>query len=187
MKLPAIPVSIEREERTDAVVVGPVKQDVTERGDACGEIEPAPANSRCACHPERRSPRRPSRRICGCFFGSRSIGRHITSLAASPPPVEQPHRADHDSGNHRHGPEGVRDAAMVLELVDRAAESPKNVEVGGLCGQNGRKRSVGRLAVESGAAQACAGKQMSDRFHEFAGSVRPTRPFASAARQRPTR
>ena len=178
-----IPVCIEREERTHAVVVGPVEKDVAERGDAGGEIEPAPMNSRVARHPERslagfRAKR--SRRICGCFSGIPSI----TALIAFSPLVDQPHRADHDSRNDRHGPESVRDAAMVLELVDRAAESPEYVEVGGLGGQHGRKRGVGRLAVESGAAQACAGKEMSDWLHEFVGLSRPTRPCASAVRQR---
>src|SRR5579863_437323 len=79
-----------------------------------------------------------------------SQGAAVSAFLA--PEMEQSHRADHDSRNDGHGPHGMRDAAMVLELVDRAAQSPKNVEIGGLGGQYGGEGGVGRFAVESGAA-----------------------------------
>ncbi len=57
---------------------------------------------------------------------------------------------------------------MVLELFNRPGESPENIQVRGFGGQHGGERGVGRLAVESGAAQASAGKEVSDGFHEDA-------------------
>ena len=44
-----IPARIERKERTHAVVVGPVEQDVAERGDEGGEIDPSPADRLRLC------------------------------------------------------------------------------------------------------------------------------------------
>ncbi len=82
-------------------------------------------------------------RACGERFSTRTIE------AARP---RRPH-----AGDDGHGPEGVRDAAMMLELFDGAGESPEDVEVGGLGGQHRSERGVGRLAVESGAADAGAG------------------------------
>ena len=46
---------------------------------------------------------------------------------------------------------------MVLELVDRAAEAPEDVEVGGLGGEDGDYGGAGGLAIEAGAADAGAG------------------------------
>ena len=95
-------------------------------------------------------------------MGQPLLARASDSLA---PAVEEPDRAHHYAGHHGHGPEGVRDAAMMLESLDRPGESPEDVKVGGFGGQHGSERGVGGLAVESGAAQASAGKEMSDGFH----------------------
>ena len=92
--------------------------------------------------------------------------------------MEKGHCAHRCACDNRHGPEGVRDAAMMFELVNWTSESPEDVQVGGLGGQHGNKRGVGRFAIESGAAQTSAGKKMSDRFHECVGFAMPTLPCA---------
>ena len=65
----------------------------------------------------------------------------------------------------------MRDAAMMLQLFDRAGESPKDVQIGGLRRQHRGERGVSRLAIQSGSANACAGEEMSDWFHSVVRSV----------------
>ena len=80
--------------------------------------------------------------------------------------MKDPYHANHHAGDDGHGPERVRDAAMVLELLDRPGESPEDIEIGSLGGQHRGQSGVGRLAVESGAANAGAGEEMGDGFHK---------------------
>jgi len=61
----------------------------------------------------------------------------------------------------------VGKAAMMREVVDRAFESPEDVEVGGLGCEHHRGGGQGGLAVETGAAQNSAGEEMGDRFQAF--------------------
>ncbi len=79
--------------------------------------------------------------------------------------MAEPDSADDDGGDDGHGDEGVRDAAMMLQLLDRPGEAPEDVHVGGLGGQHGGQRGVGGFAVQAGAADAGAGKKVRDGFH----------------------
>jgi len=54
---------------------------------------------------------------------------------------------------------------MALELFNGTSEGPEDVDVGGLSGQDGGERDVTGLAVESGAAEAGAGKEVRDGLH----------------------
>ena len=79
--------------------------------------------------------------------------------------MEQPDAADDRRSHHGRADEGVGDAAMVLELLDRAGEAPEDVDVGGLGGQHGGQRGVGGFAIEAGAANAGAGEKVGDGLH----------------------
>ncbi len=81
------------------------------------------------------------------------------------PAVVKPGCADGGCGNEGNGDEGVGDSAMMLEALNRAGESPNDVEVGGLGGEHGGQRCVGGFAIESGASDAGAGKEVRDGFH----------------------
>ncbi len=59
----------------------------------------------------------------------------------------------------------VGEAAMMLERDQRSAKAPQDIEVGGFGGQGHGQRGVRGLAIEAGAAQACAGEEVGDRFH----------------------
>ena len=154
-----IPARIEGEEGTQAVVVGPVEQQVAERGDEGGEIEPAPMDW---------LPRVPVG-LARLRFELGAPVENYGALRASDD--QEPDRADDDGGDDGHGDEGVGDAAMVLELFDGAGESPEDVEVGGFGGQHGGQGGVGGLAVEAGAADAGTGKKMSDGLHRALGTI----------------
>ena len=65
----------------------------------------------------------------------------------------------------------MRDAAMVFELFDGPRKSPDDIEIGGLSSEQAGKRGVGGLAIQSRAANACAGKEMGDGFHRVVRSV----------------
>ena len=81
------------------------------------------------------------------------------------PEVDEPHRAHRYSGQQRSADKCVRDAAVVLESFDRASPFPENVEVGSLGRQSRGQRGIGALAVETGPADAGAGKEMGDGLH----------------------
>ncbi len=68
--------------------------------------------------------------------------------------MEQPDCPDHHGGYDRRADERMGDAAMVLQLFDRAAQGPKNVEVGGFGGQGSGQRGVGGSAVQARTANA---------------------------------
>ena len=79
--------------------------------------------------------------------------------------MPEPNHTGHGERDKRGAEKGMRDAAMMLEAGNRAAEAPKNIQVGRLGCQSHGQRSVGRPAIEAGAAKACASKEMRDRFH----------------------
>ena len=79
------------------------------------------------------------------------------------PAEERDHEGDHGRADER-----VGESAMVLEADQRPAESPEDVEVGGFRGECHGQRGVRGLAIEAGAAQACAGEEVGDWFHELA-------------------
>jgi hypothetical protein len=60
----------------------------------------------------------------------------------------------------------MRDAAVMLKAGYRPTKAPKNIQVGRLGRKSHGQSSVGRPAIEAGAAQACSGKEMRDRFHK---------------------
>ena len=60
--------------------------------------------------------------------------------------------SDGDGGEDGRGDEGVRDAAMMQEGGDRAAESPEDVDVGRFCSERHGERGVRSFTVE-----ACTG------------------------------
>ncbi len=53
---------------------------------------------------------------------------------------------------------------MMREAEGWAAEAAENIQIGSLCGERQHRRGQRRLAVEAGAAHACAGQEMGDRF-----------------------
>jgi hypothetical protein len=81
------------------------------------------------------------------------------------PAVEQPNQPHHHPGHHRRGNECVRNAAMVLQFLNRPRKPPQHVNVRGLGSQHRGQRGVRRLPVQPGAANAGSGKKVGDRFH----------------------
>ena len=59
------------------------------------------------------------------------------------------------------------ESAVMLKACYRPAKAPKDIDVRRLGRQGHGQRGVGRSAIEAGAAEACAGKEMGDWFHEL--------------------
>jgi hypothetical protein len=72
---------------------------------------------------------------------------------------ENNHRIDR-SADKRMG-----ETAMVSEGCNRAFQVPEDIDVGKFRGQREHERRVAGAAVKSRASHACAGEQVSDRFH----------------------
>jgi hypothetical protein len=79
--------------------------------------------------------------------------------------VDQPGGSYSRAGDKRQGDKGVGDAAMMFEGLDLARKSPEDVEVGGLCGEDGSERGVCSLAIEASASDACAGQEVRNGLH----------------------
>ena len=60
----------------------------------------------------------------------------------------------------------MREAAMMGEVVNRAFESPEDIEIRRLCGERHGRRGKCSFAIESGAGENCAGQEMGDGFQE---------------------
>ncbi len=76
-----------------------------------------------------------------------------------------------DCGRHEWDTnEGVRDTAMMGELEQRALEVSDDVDVGRLGCEGHGQRCQGGLAIETGAAQCCAGQKVRDRFQILVAS-----------------
>jgi hypothetical protein len=84
--------------------------------------------------------------------------------------VKEPREAGGDEGNERHGNKGVRDAAMMLELLNRAGESPEDIEIRRFGRERSRQSRVRGFPIETGAADTCASKKVRDGLH---GSLVP--------------
>ncbi len=82
--------------------------------------------------------------------------------------VNDPDDGDGNQSDEGRGDEGVRDAAVMLESGNRAAQSPEYVEVGGFGGERHGERCVGRLTVEAGASETGSGEEVGDGFHRLA-------------------
>src|ERR1700683_2758601 len=98
------------------------------------------------------------------WHGGRSWVESAGSLRAAllpplAPAIEHPNCADHGSSHYRHGPECMRDAAVVLQLLHLSCESPSDVQIGRFGGEQPGQRSISRFAVESGSTKTGAGKE----------------------------
>lgn len=122
-----VPAGVEGEEGTDAVVVGPVEEDVAEEGDEGEGVEEGPANG-------------------GDAFSWQSGG-----IATGAPAVDEPDGTDYDGCFEGKADEGVGPAAMVLEGSDGTVDGPEDVEVGDLSGDDHGDGGVGGFAVAAGA------------------------------------
>ena len=92
---------------------------------------------------------------------SRRDGRLLSSQPVKAPAEERDHQRD-----QRRSQEGMGEAAMMLEGDQRSAKAPQHIEVGRFRGQRHGQRGICGLAIEAGAAQACAGEEVGDWFHE---------------------
>ena len=55
----------------------------------------------------------------------------------------------------------------MLEICYRPAKAPEDIDVRRLGRQGHGHRGVGGSAIEAGAAETCAGKEMRDGFHGY--------------------
>ncbi len=108
---------------------------------------------------------------------SRRNRRLLSSQTMKTPAEERDHERD-----ERRSQKCVGEAAMMLKGDQRPAEAPRDVEVRRFGGQGHGQRGICGLAVEAGAAQACAGEEVGDGFHRFVkeclafeGSIQPPR------------
>ncbi len=85
---------------------------------------------------------------------------------------------------NRHADKRVRNAAMMLKGRNWALEVPEHVAVGSLGGQRHRKRGVRRLAIESRAPHAGAGKHMSEWVQGSIEGARLHKPLKNSALRR---
>ena len=81
--------------------------------------------------------------------------------------MPEPNHSGNGERDQRRAQKGVGNAAVVFKAGYRPAERPKHIQVGRFGRQGHGQRSVGRLAIEAGAGQTCAGKEMRDRFHRM--------------------
>lgn len=83
--------------------------------------------------------------------------------------------APHDGGDHerfkRRAKESMRNAAVVLEAGQRAADGPEDVDIRHLGGKRHGKGRVGGPPIETGAGENGAAQKMCDRFHAGDGSL----------------
>jgi len=82
-----------------------------------------------------------------------------------------PHGAHYNAGDHGRGHEGVRNAAMALQLLHRPGKGPEHIQIGGLGSQHSGKRGAGRFAVQPRAADAGSGQEMGDWLHGSPQSI----------------
>jgi len=140
-----VPVCIERKERAEAVVVGPVEEEMTEVGEEGRDPDPDPAN--------------------GLAHDDIAHGGAAGCPEAGAEAINQPHCAGGSEGYEGRGEEGVGDTAMVLQASDGASPAPDYVEVGSIGGENCGEGGIGGTAVEAGAADAGAGEDVRDWLH----------------------
>ena len=135
-----VPARVERKEGAEAVVVGPVQQEVTKQGDEGEAVEQ-------------------SAQRMGALGGLLEVARRVrqrwksqiapTTIAASNGMPE----------------EGVGPSAMMLKGSDGAFDGPENVEVGRFGSERHGNGGVGCFAVEPGSGEAGSGHQVGYGFH----------------------
>jgi len=133
--VPGVPAFGERPERTYAVAVGVVEEDVAEAGEAGIDEKQTPA------------------------------GREIwvTSFAAAQPP-DSVDKGDDSRGDDRDAEERMRETAMVIEGEGGSAEAAEDVEIGGFGGKGEGGGSERGFTVQAGAAEVGAKQEMGDGF-----------------------
>ncbi len=87
----------------------------------------------------------------------------IFQLASTQKPDEID-EADYYGGVEWNSEERMGEAAMMGETEGGAAETAEDVQIGSFRGESECERSQRGLAVESGAAHACAGEKVGNRF-----------------------
>lgn len=87
------------------------------------------------------------------------------------PAMKEPDKSDDGGSDEWSADEGVGNSAMMLEALDGTGKSPEYVDVSGFCGENGGERGVSGLAIQTGAADACSGEEMRNRFHKALGTI----------------
>ena len=80
--------------------------------------------------------------------------------------MPKPHDQSHGESDEGRSQESVRDAAVMLKTGYWAAKTPKHIEIRRFRSERHGQGSVSGPAIESRAAQACAGEEMSDGFHK---------------------
>jgi len=148
-----VPARIEGKERSQAIVVRPVEQQVAQSCDEGREVKPAPADGLGL------------QALRDGRAGFEMSCRQPGSATALLPEMQQSNQAHNDRGDDRGANKRMRNAAMMLQLFNGPAKSPEYVHVGSFGCQHGGQRGVGRFAVQPGAANAGAGKKMRDGFH----------------------
>jgi hypothetical protein len=134
-----VPARIEWKEGADAVVVGPVEQEMTEQGNEREAVEQAPADG--------------------------GAGRLAGGGSTGTPAVEEPDRTDDDGSLEWEAEEGVGPPTMMLKGRDGTVDGPEDVEVGDFGSECHGDGGVGCLAVEPGAGEADSGHQVGYGFH----------------------
>jgi hypothetical protein len=156
-------VGIEGEERTDAVVVGVVQQDVAEQSEQREGIQHAPAHGR--------SGERTNDALAVIAaeivvrLGVRGRVGEFAVVARGTPAVQAIHAAHDHRSLKGNAEKGVRDAPMMGEAIHRSAQTPEGVEVRHLGGEGHRQRGVRRFAVQPGAREASARQDVRHRLH----------------------
>jgi hypothetical protein len=135
-----VPSRVEREEGAQAVVVGPVQEEVREEGKEGEEIKLGPANG-----------------------GMGQLGLRAAGADA----VQGVESGGDEGGFERDAEESVGDAAMMLEAYEGAAQRPEGVDVRELGGDDHGGGGIGCATVEAGARENRAGEDVSDWLHGF--------------------
>ena len=156
-KEPGVPAGVEGKEGTEAVVVGPIEQEMAEKSHEGEEIQLAPADGKEAALA--------LAVLLGCAGGNVAG----IAFAAASPAVPDPDDGEDHSGVDGEAEEGVGPAAMMGEAGDGTAEGPDGVEVGSLGGEDHGEGGVGGAAIEAGAGEAGAGEAVRQRVHESSG------------------
>ena len=81
------------------------------------------------------------------------------------PEMVEPNGPSDDCCDYGDGDEGVGDSAVVLQSFDGASQAPEDVKVSGLRCEHGGQRGVDGFAIETGASDASAGKEVGDWLH----------------------
>ena len=85
--------------------------------------------------------------------------------------MNQPDRSGGCGSNEWNRYKRVGDAAVMLESFNRAGKSPHDIKISGFGCENGGHGDVCGLSIQTGAADAGAGQEVRDRFHNALGTI----------------